>query len=167
MSQRLGMADGRCFTIHSSAQLTNNYLMEQNGISFEDNPLGWRLLAGYEFNDNFAVEGSYINSGTAEDTVLGEDVEAELSAFTLSVVGLLPVSESVDLFARVGFYTGEQEVTAFDITIDEDEDGATVGAGIRFNTSDAFAIRGEFEWYDTELDTLWSMGVSFQYYFGK
>jgi hypothetical protein len=37
MSQRLGMADGRCFTIHSSAQLTNNYLMQQNGISFEDN----------------------------------------------------------------------------------------------------------------------------------
>jgi hypothetical protein len=37
MSQRLGMADGRCFTIHSSAQLTNDYLMQQNGISFQDN----------------------------------------------------------------------------------------------------------------------------------
>jgi len=37
MSQRLGMADGRCFTINSSAQLTNNYIMKQNGISFEDN----------------------------------------------------------------------------------------------------------------------------------
>ena len=37
MSQRLGMADGRCFTIHSSAQLTNNFLMQQNGISLEDN----------------------------------------------------------------------------------------------------------------------------------
>lgn len=37
MSQRLGMADGRCFTVHSSAQLTNNFLMQQNGISFEDN----------------------------------------------------------------------------------------------------------------------------------
>ena len=37
MSQRLGMADGRCFTINSSAQLTNNYLMKQNGITFEDN----------------------------------------------------------------------------------------------------------------------------------
>jgi len=37
MSQRLGMADGRCFTISSSAQLTNNYIMKQNGISFEDN----------------------------------------------------------------------------------------------------------------------------------
>jgi hypothetical protein len=31
------MADGRCFTINSSAQLTNNYLMKQNGITFEDN----------------------------------------------------------------------------------------------------------------------------------
>jgi len=37
MSQRLGMADGRCFTINSSAQLFNNYVMKQNGISFEDN----------------------------------------------------------------------------------------------------------------------------------
>ena len=37
MSQRLGMADGRCFTVNSSNQLLNNYLMKQNGITFEDN----------------------------------------------------------------------------------------------------------------------------------
>ena len=37
MSQRLGMADGRCFTMNSSAQLFNNYIMKQNNISFEDN----------------------------------------------------------------------------------------------------------------------------------
>ena len=37
MSQRLGMADGRCFTLNTSAQLTNNYIMKKNGISFEDN----------------------------------------------------------------------------------------------------------------------------------
>ena len=37
MSQRLGMADGRCFTINTSAQLFNNYVMKQNNISFEDN----------------------------------------------------------------------------------------------------------------------------------
>lgn len=37
MSQRLGMADGRCFTMHSSSQLMNNYIMKQNGIALEDN----------------------------------------------------------------------------------------------------------------------------------
>jgi hypothetical protein len=31
------MADGRCFTINSSAQLLNNYVMKQNNITFEDN----------------------------------------------------------------------------------------------------------------------------------
>lgn len=140
---------------------------EDQGISFKDNPLGWRLLAGYDINENFGIEGSYINSGKAEDDVFGENVEAELSAFTLAVVGLLPISDSAQLFGKVGFYSGEQEVTVQGFTLDQDEDGATVGAGIRFGTSEALAIRGEFEWYDTDLDTLWSVGIGFQYYFGK
>ena len=29
MSQRLGMADGRCFTVNSSSQLYNNYVMNK------------------------------------------------------------------------------------------------------------------------------------------
>ena len=37
MSQRLGMADGRCFTVQSSIQLLNNHIMKNNGISLEDN----------------------------------------------------------------------------------------------------------------------------------
>jgi hypothetical protein len=37
MSQRLGMADGRCFTLNSSANLTNNFIMQKNGISYDDN----------------------------------------------------------------------------------------------------------------------------------
>jgi hypothetical protein len=31
------MADGRCFTVNTSAQLLNNYVMKKNGITFEDN----------------------------------------------------------------------------------------------------------------------------------
>jgi hypothetical protein len=37
MSQRLGMADGRCFTLSSSSQLLNNYIMYNQGIKLEDN----------------------------------------------------------------------------------------------------------------------------------
>lgn len=44
MSQRLGMADGRCFTINSSSQLYNNYVMKKNGITFEDNYSYRKLL---------------------------------------------------------------------------------------------------------------------------
>ena len=44
MSQRLGMADGRCFTINNSSMLYNDYLMTQNGIKFEDNYSFRKLL---------------------------------------------------------------------------------------------------------------------------
>ena len=44
MSQRLGMADGRCFSMNSSNQLYNNYLMKTNGISYEDNYSFRKLL---------------------------------------------------------------------------------------------------------------------------
>jgi hypothetical protein len=37
MSQRMGMADGRCYQIHSSSRLINNYVMQQEGINMEDN----------------------------------------------------------------------------------------------------------------------------------
>jgi opacity protein-like surface antigen len=140
---------------------------EDLGESFKDNPIGWRILAGYDINENFAVEGSYIKSGKAEDTVFGENVEAELSAFTVSAVGLMPLSDSTQLFGKLGFYAGEQEITVQGVTLDEDDDGFTVGAGIRFRSSGRFVIRGEFDWFDTDLDSLWSVGVGFQYYFGN
>ena len=44
MSQRLGMADGRCFTISTSSQLLNDYVMNSNGISLADNYSYRRLL---------------------------------------------------------------------------------------------------------------------------
>lgn len=44
MSQRMGMADGRCFTIHTSAQLLNDYVMQQNNISYADNYSYRKLL---------------------------------------------------------------------------------------------------------------------------
>ena len=37
MSQRLGMADGRCFTIGTSSRLLNDYVMSANGIQYQDN----------------------------------------------------------------------------------------------------------------------------------
>ena len=37
MSQRLGMADGRCFTIGTSSRLLNDYVMTANKIGYQDN----------------------------------------------------------------------------------------------------------------------------------
>ena len=44
MSQRLGMADGRCFTIHTASQLFNDYVMKKYGISYANNYAYRKLL---------------------------------------------------------------------------------------------------------------------------
>jgi len=44
MSQRLGMADGRCLSIHTAPRLLNDYIMNQNGIQLQDNYAYRRFL---------------------------------------------------------------------------------------------------------------------------
>jgi len=44
MSQRLGMADGRCLTVYTSERLLNDYIMKQNNIGYQDNYSYRRLL---------------------------------------------------------------------------------------------------------------------------
>lgn len=44
MSQRLGMADGRCFTINSASRLVNDYVMTNYGIPYENNYMYRQLL---------------------------------------------------------------------------------------------------------------------------
>lgn len=44
MSQRLGMADGRCLTVYTSERLLNDYIMKQHGIGYQDNYSYRKLL---------------------------------------------------------------------------------------------------------------------------
>ena len=37
MSQRIGMADGRCLTSFDSTNIVNDIIMEKNGIAYQDN----------------------------------------------------------------------------------------------------------------------------------
>lgn len=37
MSQRIGMADGRCLTSFDSTNIVNDIIMQKNGIAYQDN----------------------------------------------------------------------------------------------------------------------------------
>jgi hypothetical protein len=41
MSQRIGMADGRCITSYDSNRIMSDFMMSQKGIAFQDN-YKWR-----------------------------------------------------------------------------------------------------------------------------
>lgn len=140
---------------------------DSEGDNYKDSPFGWKIYAGYDFNENFGLEGAYLNSGEAEDDLFGENVKVELTAFVVSAIGFLHVGESAQLFGKLGYYSGEEEVSAFGVSVDEDDDGFTVGVGLRFNTTENLALRADFDWFDTQIDTVWSLGVGIQYHFGQ
>ncbi len=81
------------------------------------------------------------------------------------MLGILPTSDRFELFGKLGFYSGETEVTVAGLSADEDDSGLTVGAGARFRLADSFMIRGDFDWYDVDIDSLWSLGIGATYNF--
>lgn len=54
MSTRLGMGDGRCFTVFDSTRLYNDMIMKKQDIAYEDN-LSYRRFLQEKGPDAFVV----------------------------------------------------------------------------------------------------------------
>ena len=110
--------------------------MEQGGISPGLNPtiistsnpdsddFGWKLYAGYQFNDHLGLEVGYLDlsSFSRRATLSGAPgffgslpsltEETEIDSYGISVVGTYPISNQFSLFAKVGASNWKSETTA-------------------------------------------------------
>jgi hypothetical protein len=125
-------------------------------IDFSDSPTGYKIFAGYRFLTFLAVEGSYVDLGTAReaiDTDFGDvGVDIGITGWDLFGVGVLPIGP-VDLFAKVGGIQWDADVKAYlgEMSDRESEDGTdwAYGVGIGFRLW-RVALRGEFEMFDVD-----------------
>jgi opacity protein-like surface antigen len=72
------------------------------GCSIDDTDKAWSFGLGDRINKYVAVEGGYTNLGKASVSGGGAAASEKVYALYLGVVGILPVSETVDLSATVG-----------------------------------------------------------------
>src|ERR1700741_5371283 len=64
------------------------------GVTCEDTDTSFRILGGYQFNKNFAVELGYHQLGEVSiRNVLGQFVKVESTVWEAVVVGMLPLGE--------------------------------------------------------------------------
>ncbi len=103
---------------------------------------------GYDFTENFGaeIEGSF---GVADETVAGATVELNYLVGAYGKVQM-PVSETVNLFARVGVVQGELEASSGGTTISGSETGVGYGVGATYSFNQNMYVRGDYTRHDID-----------------
>ena len=114
LSPLTALADGGFYVGGSvgSSSLSNDF----DGFEVDADSTAFRLIAGWQFNDFFSLEGGYHNFGELEQSFDdgGDPIDISLKAdgFTLGGTGSIPLGEKFALFGRAGafFWDGAAEI---------------------------------------------------------
>lgn len=115
------------------------------GDGFDDESAGVRLYGGYRANDWFGVEIGFHDLGRYRQ----DDYRVSYSATVLSGVLYLPISNTFDLYGRLGGGIGR-------ISENDSRSDSTrkvigqAGVGAKFHVTPTFALRGGVDVYSME-----------------
>lgn len=130
---------------------------ELGGVGFsgscDDTSTGKKIILGYQFNPNFALEGGYVDLGKfkANGTVLGVPASAfaKAKSWQLVAVGTLPLANNFSLFGKAGIHSWDADagVTALGVTDKVSDKGTdlTFGFGAGYEFSKNLGVRVEWE----------------------
>jgi OOP family OmpA-OmpF porin len=118
-------------------------------VDDEDN--SWKIIGGYRFHENFAVEANYVDFGelSAQQLTGNAPFTAEARGITAFAVGLIPVPY-VDLFAKVGAARIDTKTRGLLSDFDDDTTEFAYGAGAQWRWRN-LAVRAEYEKFDTDI----------------
>ena len=148
----------------------------------DDKDTAYKIFGGYQVNRNFAIEAGYTDLGKAKINLTGPggfvNAEFKANAWEVVGVGILPVADRFSLFGKIGLYRGELEGTLSSnvlgttpLTGKDTNTDLTFGVGLKFDITNNFALRGEWQRYsslggsevgETDVDVL-SIGVAFKF----
>ena len=133
--------------------------------NFEDSDTGLNIFGGMRFNENFALELSYMDFGKQEDSFYGYDASVEVTGLGFSVVGILPIDEKFEIFGKLGLFSWDVDVTLDSYKTSDDGSDAMIGLGAAYHINEQFDIRAEWNVIDVDgadLDML-SVGAQFNF----
>ena len=154
---------------HLANDLEDEFGVYLDGSSdVDDSDTTYGLTVGYRFMPYLAVEGQYLDLGEAEysasfdvydiatDKFLGTgsgNASVGSSGFGLSVLGILPVAEVWEFYARLGMYFGDTDA---DFSISDDvevilsgdesksEEELMYGIGAGYTFAETWNVRVEY-----------------------
>lgn len=132
-------------------------------LACDDKTSAWKLLGGYRFSRNLAVEATYVNWGEVDGTVSGVGtVSADQTSMGLAGVLSFDVTPQFAVFGKAGFLMTEQETRGLN-TVQRDETEFHYGLGARFGFTPNWAARAEWEKTEKLKVDMLSIGVEYRF----
>lgn len=146
-------------------------------LSCDDKDTAWRILAGYQFNRNFAVEGGYTDLGEVSGSglVLGLPFDVGVSAKGWELLGVasVPFNNELSAYAKAGIFRWKVKGTAAISglgtgSVSDNGTDFTFGVGLRYDFTKSVGARLEWQRYNDVGDdsttgkadiNLWSLGI--------
>lgn len=157
-------------------------------VSFGDDSMGWKVTAGYMFNENVGVQASYVDLGELDvqytASIPPDEIESLLAAgasilpgrgrgFLMDLILQYPFSERVAGYATVGAFFAEPESSQTVISggsgsvLRTDDDTDFAGSiGLSFSVGERSALRIAYEHYEIDGEGIDFPTASFSYGFG-
>lgn len=118
--------------------------VDWSGTTRQDRLGNYFLLAGYDFNEYFAVEGRYTNSFTHDDQTV-------MSGWSLFTKPQYPVSEDFSVYVLVGY----GRVTLDGVNgylVDYDDTDFQWGVGASYRVMENFSLFADYTFLANDMD---------------
>ncbi len=130
----------------------------------------YRLAAGYQINQNFGVEGAYVDLGKTNASVAGNAVNIKNTEWQVAATGTYPFGNGFSLIGKAGIAFWDQATSVAVAGGNPNGKNILLGIGAQYDLSKVTAVRGQYETHQTgdnvtgrgDLATL-SVGVVFKF----
>ena len=136
-------------------------------VQFSDNDTAYKVFGGYNFGIipliNLAIEGSYVDFGTARGNISGSSVDASVTGWDLfGLVGFNMGPFSV--FGKAGAIRWDGETSSLGASGSDTGTDPAYGVGLQLQIA-SFAIRAEYEIFSLDKVDIGfaSAGVSYTF----
>lgn len=145
--------------------------VDEGGV--DDNDTAFKLLGGYNFNPNFAIEGVYSDFGEFTGPIIAftnpvTRLEIEGDGFGIGVRGEIPLGNRFGLYGRVGaFFWDADARTTGPVPVSVNDSGTDVyfGIGGRVKFNQAVSVFLDFDRFSLDPADVdqWTLGLQFDF----
>lgn len=141
--------------------------------NMNSNATAFKLLAGYQLNTNFAIEGGYVDVGKFDYTATGGNLispvslSSKVTGWGLGAVGILPVTSQFGALGKLGVarVNASCSSSANVVASCPSKTDLTYGLGVKYDLTSAVSLRGDWDSYKgvSQRANVWTVGVGYKF----